>query len=57
MTSDQMWQAYKILNQTIGDKIDAWALKRYVCAQLLSVCKRSQCRAERHFRVSRKTGC
>ena len=25
MTSDQMWQAYKILNQTIGDKIDAWA--------------------------------
>ena len=25
MKSDQMWQAYKILNQTIGDKIDAWA--------------------------------
>ena len=25
MTSDQMWQAYKILNQSIGDKIDAWA--------------------------------
>ena len=25
MNSDQMWQAYKILNQTIGDKIDAWA--------------------------------
>lgn len=22
--SDQMWQAYKILNPTIGDKIDAW---------------------------------
>ncbi|MFR2308243.1 MAG: RNA-binding protein, partial [Streptococcus salivarius] len=20
-----MWQAYKILNQSIGDKIDAWA--------------------------------
>ena len=25
MKSDQMWQAYKILNQSIGDKIDAWA--------------------------------
>ena len=25
MKSDQMWQTYKILNQTIGDKIDAWA--------------------------------
>lgn len=25
MKSDQMQQAYKILNQTIGDKIDAWA--------------------------------
>ena len=25
MKSDQMWQAYKILNQTIGDKIDAWS--------------------------------
>lgn len=25
MKADQMWQAYKILNQTIGDKIDAWA--------------------------------
>ena len=25
MKSDQMWQAYKILNPTIGDKIDAWA--------------------------------
>ena len=25
MKSDQMWQAYKILNQTIGDKIDSWA--------------------------------
>ena len=25
MKLDQMWQAYKILNQTIGDKIDAWA--------------------------------
>ena len=24
MKSDQMWQAYKILNPTIGDKIDAW---------------------------------
>ena len=28
MKSDQMWQAYKILNQTIGDKIDAWAFWR-----------------------------
>lgn len=26
MKSDQMWQAYKILNQTIGDKIDAGPL-------------------------------
>lgn len=25
MKPDQMWQACKILNQTIGDKIDAWA--------------------------------
>ena len=25
MKSDQMWQAHKILNQSIGDKIDAWA--------------------------------
>ena len=25
MKSDQMWQAYKILNQSIGDKIDAWS--------------------------------
>ena len=25
MKSDQMWQAYRILNQTIGDKIGAWA--------------------------------
>lgn len=25
MKSDQMWQAYKILNQTIGDKIGDWS--------------------------------
>ncbi len=44
MKSDQMWQAYKFSNQTIGDKIDTWAFgeTNYLAGTRIDGAKRQQ---------------